>query len=155
MPSPIEALEGVNNAGQVLPTLVAGGQPAEAHFRALREAGVEVVLDIRDPRERRGFDQPALMAELGFDYEVVPVTDWTVNDETMERILEVLKRNTGRQTVFHCNSGNRIGGPLVAHLMLEHGMTEEDATTAALRCGLRGAGILQWGLAYVRAKGKG
>lgn len=150
MPTPLEALHGVVNANQVLPRLVTGGQPTPAHFRALKAAGVEVVLDIRDPQEPRGFDQPALMRELGFEYVVIPVTDQTVSDETLGRITEAVRAAAGRETLFHCASGNRVGAAMVPHLMLDQGMSEDDATMAALRMGLRAAHLLQWGLEYAR-----
>jgi protein tyrosine phosphatase (PTP) superfamily phosphohydrolase (DUF442 family) len=154
MPTPLEALRGVVNPVQVLPHLLTSGQPSPAHFRALREAGVEVVLDIRDPMEPRGFDQPALMRELGFDYVVVAVNDGTLSDDTLDRILEVLRKNRERPTLFHCNSGNRVGGAMIPFLMLDEGMTEDEATMAAMRMGLRGAGLLEWGREYAERKGE-
>jgi hypothetical protein len=51
---------------------------------------------------------------------------------------------------MHCGSGNRVGGALIAYLMLDHGMDEETATAEAMRVGLRGADLLEWGLDYVR-----
>ena len=150
MSSPIDALRGVPNANQASPTVVTGGQPSAAHFRALKEAGVEVVLDIRDPMEPRGFDEPALMDELGFDYKVITVSDAHLTDETLASITDVMRRSEGRQTLVHCASGNRVGGALIPWLILNQGMTEEEATMAAMRMGLRGAHLLEWGLEYAR-----
>lgn len=150
MSSPIEALRGVPNANQASPTVVTGGQPTAAHFRALKEAGVEVVLDIRDPMEPRGFDEPALMDELGFEYEVITVSDAHLTDETLSSITELMQRSEGRQTLVHCASGNRVGGALIPWLIRNQGMTEEEATMAAMRMGLRGAHLLEWGLEYAR-----
>ena len=150
MASPIESLRGVPNANQVSPTVVTGGQPSAAHFRALKESGVEVILDIRDPMEPRGFDQQALMEELGFDYRNIVVTDAHLTDETLEAVTGVMRESEGRQTLVHCASGNRVGGSLIPWLILDQGMTEEEATMAAMRMGLRGAHLLEWGLEYAR-----
>ncbi|MDH5316481.1 MAG: hypothetical protein OEW44_08365 [Gemmatimonadota bacterium] len=152
MPSPIDALQGVVNANQALPNVVTAGQPGPEHFRALKAAGVEVVLDTRAPSEPRGFDEAALLKELGLEYVVVPITDQTLTDETLDRITETMRANARRQILVHCASGNRIGGALVPYLMLDQGFTEDDATMAALRIGLRGAHLLQWGIDYVRAR---
>jgi protein tyrosine phosphatase (PTP) superfamily phosphohydrolase (DUF442 family) len=135
MPSPIDALQGVVNANQALPNVVTAGQPGPEHFRALKAAGVEVVLE-----------------ELGLEYIVVPITDQTLTDETLDRITETMRANARRQILVHCASGNRIGGALVPYLMLDQGFTEDDASMAALRIGLRGAHLLQWGIDYVRAR---
>jgi len=152
MATPIEALHGVVNATQALPGLVTAGQPTREHFRALQDAGVRVVLDIRHPMEPRGYDQQALMEELGFEYMNIVVSDGTLTDETLGRILEVLRDNKDRSVLFHCNSGNRVGGAMIPYLILDHGMSEEDATTAAMRMGLRGTALLEWGLEYARAR---
>ena len=152
MTSSIEALKGVVNAYQALPNVLTGGQPNAEHFRALKEAGLEVILDIRDPMEPRGFDQQGLMEELGFEYIVIVVSDFTMTDETLDRIRQVMKESEGKEILVHCQSGNRVGGALIPYLMLDHGFSEDDATTAALRMGLRGAGLLEWGAAYARSR---
>jgi protein tyrosine phosphatase (PTP) superfamily phosphohydrolase (DUF442 family) len=152
MPTPLEALQGVPNAYQALPRLLTGGQPGESHFRALRAAGLEVVIDTRHPMEPRPVDQTALMAELGFEYYVVPVTDVTLTDETLDRITQLLRDNANRETLVHCQSGNRVGGALIPYLVLDQDMSEADAVTAAMRMGLRGAHLMEWGMQYARAK---
>jgi hypothetical protein len=70
----------------------------------------------------------------------------------MERILGVVREHRGRPMLFHCASGNRVGGPLIAHLMLDLGMSEEQAVQRAMRGGLRGAEILEWGVEYATRK---
>jgi hypothetical protein len=42
----------------------------------------------------------------------------------------------------------------VPYLILDQGFTEDEATMAALRMGLRGAHLLQWGLEYARTHAK-
>ena len=149
MPTPLEALAGVANAAEPVPGIVAGGQPSAAHFSALREAGVKVVLDIRDPMEPRPFDEAAVVTQLGMDYVNIPVTAISLDDDTMERLLEVVRSRGDRPLLFHCASGNRVGGAMIAHLMLDRGVSEDEAVQTAMRHGLRGAEILQWGLDYV------
>jgi hypothetical protein len=49
MSDSFQAVKDVANACQILPNLVTGGQPNAAQLRALKEAGGEIVLDVRDP----------------------------------------------------------------------------------------------------------
>lgn len=142
---PIDALAGVPNACQVLPHLVTGGQPSAEHFAALREAGVEVIIDLRDPMEPRPFDQPELMRELGFEYVTIPVTPATMTRENLNRVLAAVREAAPRSMLVHCASGNRVGGALYPWLVLDHGFSEEEATTAAMRMGLRSVEVLEWG----------
>jgi protein tyrosine phosphatase (PTP) superfamily phosphohydrolase (DUF442 family) len=146
----LAALGGIANACSPLRGLVTGGQPNADQFRAARQAGAVTILDIRDPMEPRPFDEPALAASLGLNYVNVPVSGGSLDDVTMERILAVLRNPTSRPLLFHCASGNRVGGALIPYFMKDHGMEEDDAVALAMRVGLRGAELMEWGLDYTR-----
>jgi protein tyrosine phosphatase (PTP) superfamily phosphohydrolase (DUF442 family) len=148
--TPLDAVQGVANACQALPNVVTGGQPTADQLTALARAGGGVVLDIRDPMEPRPFDEPAHIRALGMEYVNVPVSTGTADDAALERILGVLRSAKDRQVFFHCGSGNRVGGAMIAHFMLDHGMNEEEATEQAMRIGLRSPEYLQWGLDYAK-----
>lgn len=152
MPTPFQALGRVPNACQVLPNVVTGGQPSTADLEAFRDAGGGIVLDLRDPMEPRALDEPATTERLGLEYVVVPVTAGTMTDATLERIHEVVRAAGDRPVFVHCGSGSRVGGALLPHLMLEHGLEEEDAIGQAMRIGLRSADLMEWGLDYARRK---
>src|SRR4051812_39546885 len=150
MTTPFEAVSGVTNACQILPSIITGGQPTEAQLRAFKAAGGEVVLDLRDPMESRSIDEPGLVRELGIEYVNVPVRAGSVDDTTMERILGALRQSKDKTLFFHCGSGNRVGGALIPHLILDHGMEEQDAVDQAMRVGLRSLEMMEWGLDYAR-----
>lgn len=150
MTTAFEAIRGIPNACQPLPELVSGGQPNPLQLDALKAAGAAAVIDVRAPGERRGFDEPALLATLGMEYINIPIGPTPLDDPLMEEILDALRRHTGATALFHCASGNRCGGPLVAFLVLDHGMEEEEAISIAKRGGLRSGEILHWGLDYIR-----
>jgi protein tyrosine phosphatase (PTP) superfamily phosphohydrolase (DUF442 family) len=152
MSSPVQALEGVPNACQLLPTVVTGGQPTAAHLAAFKGAGGQVVLDLRDPMEPRPLDEAATVASLGMEYVNVPVGGCTLTDATLDRVLGVLRQAGDRLVMVHCASGNRVGGALLPYLMLDEGMEEEDAVGQAMRVGLRSAELLEWGLDYTGRK---
>ncbi|HXI20741.1 MAG TPA: protein tyrosine phosphatase family protein [Gemmatimonadales bacterium] len=150
MPTLYQAIAGVVNACQVLPNLVTGGQPGEAQLSALQAAGCEVILDVRSPGERRGFDEPGLVRALGMEYVNIPIGEGPLTDELLERVLAILRLHGDQRIFFHCASGNRVGGPLIPYLMLDHTLSEEDAVGVAMRVGLRSPELLQWGLTYAR-----
>ena len=150
MSSPVQALGGVPNACQLLPTVVTGGQLSAAHLAAFKAAGGRIVVDLRDPMEPRPLDEPATVAALGMEYVNIPVSAGTLSDDTLDRILAVLRQAGDELVLVHCASGNRVGGALVPFLMLDHGLEEEDAVDQAMRVGLRSAELLKWGLDYMR-----
>jgi protein tyrosine phosphatase (PTP) superfamily phosphohydrolase (DUF442 family) len=148
--SPFEAVRGMPNACQLLPAVITGGQPSAAQLEAFKAAGGEVILDLRDTMEPRPLDEAALARSLGLEYANVPVGAGTLTDETLDRVLDVLHRSSGRQVLVHCASGNRVGGALLPFLMNEQGFDEEDAIGQAMRVGLRSAELMEWGLDYAR-----
>lgn len=150
MPTLLEAISGVANACQPITGLVTGGQPGTSQLEALKAAGVSVILDLREPMEPRPIDEPAKVAQLGMEYVNVPISAGRLNDATLERVLKILRDSGEKQIFMHCGSGNRVGGALIAHLMLDQGMAEEDAVATAMKVGLRSAEYLEWGLDYVR-----
>ena len=146
----MKAVGGVANACEAAPNVITGGQPTPAQLEALKAAGGAVVLDIRDPMEPRPFDEARTVKDLGMEYVNVPISPGSTGDEKMERILETLRKNRERTVFFHCGSGNRVGGAMIAHLMLDHGVKEEEAVSRAMRMGLRSPEYMEWGLDYAR-----
>lgn len=153
--TPFDAAAGIVNVCQALPTVTTGGQPSASHLQALKEAGAEILLDLRDPMEPRPYDEASLAREVGLEYINVPVSSATLNDATLERVLTVY-RNAGDKKIFvHCAGGNRVGATLLPHFMIDLGMEEEDAIEQAMRVGLRSPEMLEWGLDYARRNAGG
>jgi protein tyrosine phosphatase (PTP) superfamily phosphohydrolase (DUF442 family) len=154
MPTAFQAVSGVANACQILPNVVTGGQPTAQQLTALKEAGGEIVLDLRDPMEPRPVDEAALVRELGMEYVNIPVRGGSLDDTTLEQILAVLRAAGSRTVFFHCGSGSRVGGALVPYFILDQGLEEQYAVDQAMRVGLRSAEYLEWGLEYARRNQK-
>jgi protein tyrosine phosphatase (PTP) superfamily phosphohydrolase (DUF442 family) len=150
MSTAFQAVSGVANACQILPNVISGGQPTAEQLRALKEAGGDIVLDLRDPMEPRAVDEAALVRELGMEYVNVPVRAGSLDDAALRRVIEVLRGAGGKTVFFHCGSGNRVGGALIPYFILDHGMEEQDAVDQAMRVGLRSAEYMEWGLNYAR-----
>jgi protein tyrosine phosphatase (PTP) superfamily phosphohydrolase (DUF442 family) len=143
-------MSGVANACQILPNVVTGGQPTAEQLKALKAAGGDIVLDLRDPMEPRPVDEARLVQELGMEYVNVPVRAGSLEDAAIERILAVLRRSGDRTVFFHCGSGSRVGGALIPYFILDQGMEEQEAVDQAMRVGLRSAEYMEWGLDYAR-----
>lgn len=145
-----DALRDAPNFGAPLPWLVTAGQPTAENLEAARDAGAEVVIDLRDPMEPRRFDEAATVRELGMTYVNAPVNPGSLDDATMDAVLTAIREHAGRQVLLHCASANRVGGALIPYFILDRGMDEQAAIDAAMAAGLRNAGLLEWGVAYAR-----
>jgi protein tyrosine phosphatase (PTP) superfamily phosphohydrolase (DUF442 family) len=154
-PSPFQAAAGIPNACQALPNIVTAGQPSAAQLEALKNAGVSVILDIRDPMEPRPFDEAALVRKLGMEYVNIPVVAGRQTDAELDRITALLRASADKQVFFHCASANRVGAAIIPYLMSDAGMEEEDAVSEAMRIGMRSAELMEWGLSYGRKQSLG
>lgn len=154
MPDILQSLAGVPNTSSPLPGLVTAGQPGPQALAAFGAAGGKVVLDIRDPMEPRSFDEAAVVKQLGMEYVNVSVRHGALDDQSMDAVLAAIRRAEERKEpmLFHCASANRVGGALIPYFIIDRGMEEDAAIEAAMRVGLRGADLLEWGLDYARRK---
>lgn len=149
----LDAIAGVTNASEPLPGVVTGGQPQVSHVKALKAAGCELVLDLRDPMEPQPFGPEAVRA-LGMEYVNVPVSGATHTDDTLARIRAAVQSTAGKRRMFlYCNSGNRVGATLIPYLMLDAGMDEETAVETAMKVGMRSAELMEWALEYAKRQG--
>ena len=144
----LSAVSGLPNAAEPVPGWITGGQPTEQHLKAFKAAGGEVVLDNRDPMEPRPFDEPAAVRAAGLEYHTLPIVHGAVNQDTMKRMHEMLRRLTGRKALLHCSSGNRTSAALIPYLMLDQEMTQDDAVDTAMKGGLRSAELMELAIEY-------
>src|SRR3989442_7553504 len=149
----LDAISGVPNACEPIHGIVTGGQPAPEHLAALKLAGCAVVIDIREAMEPRPFKTPDAVVQAGLEYRNIPVGHGTVTDATFGRLLDAVRELAGKRPTFvYCSSGNRVGVALIPFFMLEQGMEEEDAVTAAMQVGMRSADLMAQALECARAR---
>jgi len=148
-----DAIAGVANACEPIHGIVTGGQPASEHLTALKRAGCEVVIDVREAMEPRPFKTPDTVVQAGLEYVSIPMGHGAVSDETFGRLLDAVRQLAGKRPAFvYCNSGNRVGAGLIPYFMLEQGLEEQDAVAQAMRVGLRSAELMEQALEYVRSR---
>ncbi len=145
----LSALAGLPNAAEPVSGWITGGQPTEQQIKSFKAAGGEVVVDNRDPMEPRPFDEPATVRAAGLEYITLPIVHGAVTTATMKQMHETLKRLEGKKALLHCSSGNRTAAAMIAYLMTEKRMEEDDAVDLAMRSGLRSAELMDIALQYV------
>jgi len=147
----LAALAGLPNACAPFAGVVTGGQPTAEHVHALKAAGCEVVLDLRDPMEPRPLDEPAAVRAAGMEYLNIPISGARLTDEALAQVRDSVSNLVGDRTLFvHCGSGNRVGVALIPYLMLDKGLEEEEAVEIAMKVGMRSAELMEWAIDYVR-----
>jgi uncharacterized protein (TIGR01244 family) len=126
---------GVPNATFPLSGVMAAGQPTGEQVQLLAEEGYRTVIDLRPPGEPRGFDEPDAAKQSGLAYVNIPVTPATLDQATLDRFFNAL-RKAERPVLLHCSNSNRVGGLLYAWLVLERGEPPAKALGRAKAAGL-------------------
>lgn len=153
----LDAISGVLNAREPVPGLVTSGQPGLEHLAALKGAGCDVVVDMRDSMEAQPFEAPAAVSAAGLRYINIPVTHSAPDDHTFDLVRRTLTDLAAReQRVYvYCNSGNRVGAVLIPYFVLDLGIDEATAVTKAVGIGTRSAELIEAGLEYTKKKRAG
>jgi len=149
----LTALAGVPHLSEPVPGLLAGGQPSAAHLAAFKAAGGVGVLDMRDPMEPRPYRAPEAVRAAGLEYHNVAVPHDPGSDDTLAAVRKLVTELVAKGPLLaHCASGNRTGAALIPFLMLDRGMSEENAVTEAMRMGTRSAALIEWALNYAKTR---
>jgi uncharacterized protein (TIGR01244 family) len=110
-------------------------QPDEDAFRAAAQAGVGLVINLREKNEFKGND-PMLARQAGLPYLNVPVSGRTPFErEAFERISTAVVQAKGPVWVY-CSSGNRAAAWYVSHLILKQQTDQDDALAIGREVGM-------------------
>jgi uncharacterized protein (TIGR01244 family) len=122
--------------------LFISGQPTENGLRELRKRGVTTVVNLRTPPEmaRIGFDEPALVAQLGMKYVYLPVRgDSTApySPATVASFAHVMETANG-PVALHCTIAWRASHLWAAYLIKDRGVDVQAALDNAGAINLNG-----------------
>lgn len=127
------------------------GQPTAEGFREAKQKGVRTVINLRIPAENPGFDEPALMKELGLEYIAIPLTPQTIEASQADEFLAALGA-APKPVLIHCATGNRVSGLWAIHLAVNHGLPVEEALEAAGKSGLRSPELKEFSRRYLETR---
>jgi uncharacterized protein (TIGR01244 family) len=122
--------------------LYISGQPTEQGLRELQKRGVTTIVNLRTPPEmaRVGFDEPALVAQLGMKYVYLPVRGDSVapySPATVASFAKVLETANGK-VALHCTIAWRASHLWAAYLIKDRGIDVATALANARAINLDG-----------------
>ncbi len=116
-------------------------QPTAADFHKLRDEGVRTVINLRPESEDKGFDEPALMSELGLRYVSIPfASPDQLTDTVFTRARDMLGR-AEKPILIHCHTANRVGAIWLARRVLDDGLSYAAALAEAREIGLKSTAL--------------
>jgi uncharacterized protein (TIGR01244 family) len=120
--------------------LFIAGQPTEKALRELRTKGVTTVVNLRMPEEmaRVGFDEAALVKELGMKYVHIPMRGTATNPygpKQLDAFAAALDAADGK-VLLHCTIAWRASHLWAAYLIRERHVAVETALAQTRRINL-------------------
>lgn len=121
--------------------LFIGGQPTEKALRELRAKGVTTVVNLRMPDEmtRIGFDEAALLKELGITYVHIPMSGTGQNlfsPQAVDRFAAVMA-SAPDKVLLHCTVAWRASHLWAAYLIRDRKVPPAAAVEQARKINLR------------------
>lgn len=118
-----------------------GGQPTEFALRELKAKGVTTVVNLRMPQEMEqvGFDEAALVKELGMRYVHIPMRGSAENPygpKELDTFAAAMKSADGK-VLLHCTVAWRASHLWAAYLIRERKMPVEQALAQTRKINLR------------------
>lgn len=121
--------------------LFIGGQPTEKGLRELKARGVVTVVNLRMPSEMEaiGFDEPALLKELGMAYVHIPMRGTPENPygpKQLDTFAATMAADHGK-VLLHCTIAWRASHLWAAYLIRDRNVPVETALAHARMINLR------------------
>lgn len=127
----VSAVDGVTSAGQ----------PNPAALEVFADVGYTTVIDLRGAGENRGFEEAAVVEDLGMHYVALPIEGKDAISFENARKLDALLQEYPGPVLVHCGSGNRVGALLALRASLD-GADAESALAIGREGGLTGLEVV-------------
>jgi len=102
-----QALETVPHFLRLSDRVGTAGQPSEDQFAAIRQAGYEVVINLR-PLDAALPNEQALVENEGMTYISIPIEWEAPTVENVEQFFAAMQANDGKNLFVHCALNMRV-----------------------------------------------
>mgnify|MGYP003117027749 CR=1 FL=1 len=109
-------------------------QPNAEQLRALKDAGVDTVINLRKHSEHPDYDEAQAAAAAGLEYINHPYNGaGELTPELIEAVRESLREQTeaGKRVAIHCRTGNRVAPIWMAFRVIDQGVALDRAIAEA------------------------
>lgn len=107
----------IANFGQMDERFYRGAQPTEADYKALKEFGINTIIDLRKDSEEYS---KTTVESLGMKYVHIPMTGWTTKDSSVAEFLKAANDPASGKFFVHCAAGKHRTGLVGAIYRLEN-----------------------------------
>ena len=132
-----QSLSTIKNLRQPNSTQFASGQPKTQEFSALKEAGIQHVINLRPKSETPDFNEEQAVIKNNMRYHNIPIASIAdLTPENVEALDALLKQIGNEKTLLHCASSNRVGAMMALRANWLQGKSVEDSLAIGESFGL-------------------
>jgi protein tyrosine phosphatase (PTP) superfamily phosphohydrolase (DUF442 family) len=104
------------------------GQPIEAQFQTIRQAGFDVVINLALPTSDNAVpDEGSIVTGLGMAYVHIPVNFQKPASEDFQTFCQLMDAFEGRNVFVHCAANMRVSSFVFLYRVLRKGMEPSRA----------------------------
>ena len=122
-----ERVDEIYNFHRIGGSLLTAGQVTPAQVPALREAGVELVVNLAIADPERNAEEGFLVTEQGISYVHIPVIWEAPTRADLELFFDVMDARGERKTLVHCFANYRASAFTYLYRVLREGVPEVEA----------------------------
>ncbi|HEB53358.1 MAG TPA: hypothetical protein ENI87_08905 [bacterium] len=129
---------GIYNLSAPFPRVLCSGQPTEAQFDALKDAGVTTVIHLRPQSESgTGFEEEHAKAQgLEFVRFPINVRKGDLNKDKVAAFAKLLADHGDGTTLVSCGSSNRVGSLFALKAFWIDGKSKDEALAIGRSAGM-------------------
>ena len=121
-------LSDIYNYHAVGDLLGTAGQPTEAQFRTVREAGFEAVINLALPTSDNALaNEGSVVTGLGMPYVHIPVDFKAPTSQDFRAFCRVMEAFEDRPVFVHCAANMRVSAFVFLHRVLQQGVAVVEA----------------------------
>jgi protein tyrosine phosphatase (PTP) superfamily phosphohydrolase (DUF442 family) len=123
-----EPLGNIYNFRTIGEWLGTAGQPTEAQFQDIRNAGYEAVINLALPTSDNAIaHEGSIVSKLGMAYMHIPVNFQNPTGQDFQTFRGVMKALAGRRVFVHCAANMRVSAFVFLYRVLELGVPRAEA----------------------------
>lgn len=104
------------------------GQPTEAQFRSIREAGFETVINLALPTSDNAIvNEGSIVTGLGLSYVHIPINFKAPTSQNFQEFCRVMEAFDDKSVFVHCAANMRVSAFVFLYRVLHQNVSVSDA----------------------------
>jgi uncharacterized protein (TIGR01244 family) len=124
----MSAIKDIYNYLKLSDSVATAGQPTEAQFSVIKEAGYKVVVNLARPDSPKALpNEQAIVESLGMQYAHIPVAWENPTLEDIDDFFTVMEAIADKPVFVHCAANMRVSAFIYLYRLIHERLSDEQA----------------------------